>query len=121
LNGTGPLLLELLKTKAVDLGLVSPDAEVTLEHAYYLVRDMPYSRASSREPETIISEWRGTCSGKHYLLKKLFAELGYDSDLIACTTVTTIDPQDLSGKLRELLEESKGRFVDVQLPGIEVA
>ena len=26
---------------------------------------MPYQRASSRRPESIIEEWRGTCSGKH--------------------------------------------------------
>ena len=70
-------------------------------------------RASSRAPETIISEWRGTCSGKHYLLKSLFAELGYSSRLIACTTVTHIDPKDVRGKLRTLLEQSNGRFVDV--------
>ena len=27
--------------------------------------------ASNRDPETTINEWRGTCSGKHYLLQKL--------------------------------------------------
>ncbi len=74
---------------------------------------MPYTRASSRDPETIIGEWRGTCSGKHYLLQGLFAELGYSSRLIACTTVAHIDPKDVRGKLRTLLEQSEGRFVDV--------
>jgi arylamine N-acetyltransferase len=84
---------------------------------------MPYTRASSRDPETIIQEWRGTCSGKHYLLKSLFAELGYSSRLIACTTVTHIDPKTVQGKMRKLLEQSQGRFVDVhnylvlELPG----
>jgi arylamine N-acetyltransferase len=74
---------------------------------------MPYVRASSRDPETTIREWRGTCSGKHYLLKSLFAELGYKSRLIACTAVEHIDPGQATGKLRELLEQSQGRFVDV--------
>ncbi|MFL7870772.1 MAG: hypothetical protein AB8I58_18230, partial [Anaerolineales bacterium] len=32
---------------------------------------------------------------------------------IACTTVTHIDPKDVRGKLRKLLEQSNGRFVDV--------
>jgi hypothetical protein len=46
-------------------------------------------------------------------LKKLFAELGYPARLIACTTVARIDPKTVRGKLRQLLQESQGRFVDV--------
>ncbi|HSL47072.1 MAG TPA: hypothetical protein VK897_26780 [Anaerolineales bacterium] len=107
------MLLEVLKSRAVERGLLKPQEEIDIEKAFLLVRDMPYTRASSRDPETIIQEWRGTCSGKHYLLKRLFAELGYTSRLIACTTVTHIDPQKVSGKLRRLLEQSQGRFVDV--------
>lgn len=107
------MLLETLKSKAVEKGLLKPEEEIDLEQAFTLVRDMPYIRASSRDPETIIQEWRGTCSGKHYLLKKLFAELGYSSRLIACTTITHIDPKEAKGKLRKLLQQSEGRFVDV--------
>jgi hypothetical protein len=107
------MLLETLKSKAVEKGLLEPEAEINLEAAYTLVRDMPYTRASSRDPETIIQEWRGTCSGKHYLLKGLFAELGYPSRLIACTTVAHVDPKDVRGRLRKLLQQSEGRFVDV--------
>ena len=107
------MLLETLKSKALDLGLINPDDEIDARRAFLLVRDMRYARASSREPETIIAEWRGTCSGKHYLLRNLFAELGYSSRLIACTNVSHLDPQQYQGKLRELLEESNGRFVDV--------
>ena len=50
---------------------------------------MTYQRASDRQPETLIREWRGTCSGKHYLLQALFAELGIPARLIACTTNLT--------------------------------
>ena len=107
------MLLDVLKSKALEKGLLKPEEEIDAEKAYTLVRDMPYTRASSRDSETIIGEWRGTCSGKHYLLKKLFAELGYASRLIACTTVTLIDPKAVRGKLRKLLEQSNGRFVDV--------
>lgn len=106
-------LLDVLKSKAIEKGLLSPKDEINVEKAFTLVRDMPYTRASSRDSETIIEEWRGTCSGKHYLLKKLFAELGYSSKLIACTTVAHIDPKEVRGKLRRLLEQSNGRFVDV--------
>ena len=107
------MLLNVLKSKAVEKDLLKPEEEIDAEKAFTLVRDMPYTRASSRDPETIIREWRGTCSGKHYLLKALFAELGYSSRLIACTTVAHIDPKEVRGKLRTLLEQSEGRFVDV--------
>ena len=120
------MLLQSLKSKAVERGLLEPEEEIDAEKAFLLVRDMPYTRASSRDPETTIQEWRGTCSGKHYLLKSLFAELGYASRLIACTTVAHIDPKEAPGKLRELLERSNGRFVDVhnylilELPNTEM-
>lgn len=107
------MLLELLKSKAVEKGLLQPEEEIDAEKAFLLVRDMPYIRASSRAHEAIIDEWRGTCSGKHYLLKGLFAELGYSSRLMACTTVAYLDPKKVWGKLRKLLQQSNGRFVDV--------
>ena len=107
------MLLGTLKTNAVARGLLQPEEEIDLEKAFRLVRDMPYTRASSRDPNIIMQEWRGTCSGKHYLLKGLFSELGYNSRLIACTTVVHIDPKDVSGRMRELLKQSNGRFVDV--------
>lgn len=120
------MVLEILKSKAVERGLLEPGEEIDAEMAFTLVRDMPYIRASSRDSETIIQEWRGTCSGKHYLLKKLFAELGYSSRLIACAAVNIIDPMKVTGRLRELLQQSNGRFVDVhnylilELPGKEM-
>jgi len=107
------MLLETLRLKAIERGSLKPGEEIDAAKAFFLVRDMPYTRASSRDPEITIQEWRGTCSGKHYLLKSLFAELGYKSRLIACTTVAHIDPKEASGRLRELLEQSEGRFVDV--------
>jgi hypothetical protein len=107
------MLLETLHSKAIERGLLQPEEKIDAAKAFFLVRDMPYTRASSRDPATTIQEWRGTCSGKHYLLKSLFTELGYKSRLIACTTIAHSDPKEVSGKLRELLEQSKGRFVDV--------
>ena len=107
------MLLETLKSEAIQRGLLKSNEEIDIKKAFFLVRDMPYTRASSRDSETIIHEWRGTCSGEHYLLKKLFSGLGYKSRLIACTTVNHIDPKSVSGILRKLLEQSNGRFVDV--------
>jgi len=57
------MLLDSLKAKAVEKSLLKPEQEIDAEKAFLLVRDMPYTRASSRDPETIIGEWRGTCSG----------------------------------------------------------
>jgi hypothetical protein len=107
------MYLELLKSQAVVRRLMKPEAQIDLKRAFTLVRDMPYKRASSRDPEITIQEWRGTCSGKHYLLKQLFEELGYTSKMIVCTTVEHIDPKEVRGKLRTLLKQSNGRFVDV--------
>ena len=107
------MLLKKLKNKALEKRLLMPEDEIDIEKAYILVRDMPYKRASARDPETTIKEWRGTCSGKHYLLKALFAELGYSSRLIACTTESYMDPKKAFGKMRKLLKQSNGRIVDV--------
>ena len=61
------------------------DEKLTAAAAFALVRDMPYRRASTREPEAIVREWRGTCSGKHYLLDSIFREMGMDSRIVMCT------------------------------------
>ena len=106
-------LIEKLKYKALQRGLIETHSEIDLKMAYYLVRDMPYCRASNREPKTLISEWRGTCSGKHYLLKALFLELGYHSRIIACTSVIHIGEDIIPPELFKLWEDSGGRFVDV--------
>jgi hypothetical protein len=106
------MLLQMVKSQAVKKGLLHPEDEIDARMVFFLVRDMPYQRATSREPETIIGEWRGTCSGKHYLLQALFAELGYASRVIVCTTVTKLDRQHTPKVLHDLIERSNGRFVD---------
>lgn len=106
-------LLSLLQSEAVKRGLLESDSEIDAAKAFMLVRDMPYVRASDRKPVTILLEWRGTCSGKHYLLKALFAELGLRSRVIACTATHQLDKDDFPAEYQTLLEESGGRFVDV--------
>ena len=116
-------LLHLLKSEAVRRGAIAPHAVLDAGLVYSLVRDMPYRRASDRQPETIITEWRGTCSGKHYLLQALFAELGFKSQVMACTTVTPVEAKDVPEAYRALYEAANRRFVDVhnylllELPG----
>lgn len=95
-----PTLLSLLEQESRRRNLLPAGAEITAASAFALVRDMPYQRASTREPAAIIEEWRGTCSGKHYLLDAIFRELGMDSRVIMCTHRFTREntghfPQDL--------------------------
>jgi len=110
---TGEKLIDMLKKEAVRRGLLPAGAEIDAATAFTLVRDMPYRRASDRRPETIILEWRGTCSGKHYLLHELFTELGLVSQVMACTTVTPVEPEHIPGRFGGLYEAANRRFVDV--------
>jgi len=106
-------LLDLIKDQAVRRGFLSPNAKIDAAVAFALVRDMPYRRASDRRPETTIREWQGTCSGKHYLLQALFADLNLPSQIIACTTVVPVDREDVPDHLLALYESANCRFVDV--------
>ena len=100
-------LLSLLEQESRNRGLLSDSASLTLERAFALVRDMPYRRASSRKPEAIIEEWRGTCSGKHYLLADIFRELGLESQVIMCTHRFTVkNTGHFPAELRELVAVS---------------
>ena len=101
-----PALLSLLEQESRRRELLAANENVTAATAFALVRDMPYQRASSREPEAIVKEWRGTCSGKHYVLDRIFRELGMDSRVIMCTHRFTQDntahfPPDLRALVSE--------------------
>ncbi len=67
---------------------------------------MPYQRASSRHANAILREWRGTCSGKHYLLDALFKELGYATEIVMCTHLfTRRNTRHFPGTLRALVDD----------------
>ena len=78
-------LLALLKAESIRRGLVQPGRAVDAKAAFALVRDMPYQRARSQALESVVQEWRGTCSGKHYLLDEIFREEGLESKVIMST------------------------------------
>ena len=97
-------LVFLMEREAQRHGLLPNQEALTPERAFTLVRDMPYRRASSRRPESIIEEWRGTCSGKHYLLAEIFRELGMESVVMMCThQFTRHSTQHFPAELREML------------------
>lgn len=105
-------LLQAMCAEAGRRGIPLPDVSSEAERAYALVRDLPYARASDNRPETLIREWRGTCSGKHYLLKALLAELGIRTQVYACTSrLAREDAPNLPEPLAAILAE--GPFVDV--------
>jgi hypothetical protein len=106
-------IIELLEAEAIRRGLLTPGESLDADKVFKLVRDMPYRRASDRQPETIIRQWQGTCSGKHYLLQALFAELGFESQVMACTTITPVAEDKIPLDLRPLYESANRRFVDV--------
>ena len=78
-------LLALLKAESIRRGLVQPSRAVDAKAAFALVRDMPYQRARNQALESVVQEWRGTCSGKHYLLDEIFREEGLESKVIMST------------------------------------
>ena len=78
-------MLESFQSEAVRRALLPAGSQLTPASAFALVRDMPYKRAKSRSPDAIVTEWQGTCSGKHYLLKELFEEMGVPTRVIMCT------------------------------------
>jgi hypothetical protein len=106
-------ILETFRTAAQERGLLRPDEALDPATVFRLVRDMPYRRANSRQPETIIAEWQGTCSGKHYLLQALFAELGFTARVMACTTAAPVKPDHIPAEVQPLYEAANRRFVDV--------
>jgi hypothetical protein len=80
--------------------------------AFALVREMPYLRATDREPVTTLREWRGTCSGKHYLLRALLEELGHEVRLFACTAWV---PREMAALLPE---QARGIMGEGPIPDV---
>ena len=98
-------LLPLLERESRRRNLAAADATLTAATCFMLVRDMPYRRASSRQPEAIVREWQGTCSGKHYALHRIFGELGLGCRVVMCTHRFTRDnTSHFPAELRALVE-----------------
>jgi hypothetical protein len=99
-------LLTLLELEGRRRSLLPQQDVLTAATSFALIRDMPYQRASSREPQTIVAEWRGTCSGKHYALDRIFRELGFNSRVVMCThRFTPENTGHFPAELRNLLSD----------------
>ena len=98
-------LLAEFRNAAVTRGRFPDDQRLTPAAMFSLVRDMPYERASAPTPEAVVAEWRGTCSGKHYLLDALYEDFGLASMLmVALHQFTAENTPWLPPELRAHLE-----------------
>lgn len=115
-----PHLAAQLRAAAIQRGVLDPSASLSVSEAVRIVRDLPYERASDRRPETVIEEWRGTCSGKHYLLAQVLEELGASVMVIHATHHFTREnspwlPADLLAEVAKAPVPDVHTFLRVQL------
>ena len=105
-------LLAMSEAGSLRIRLVQPGQTVDAKAALALVRDMPYQRASSRPLESTVQEWRGTCSGNHYLLDDIFQEEGMESKVLICPhSFTEETTANYPSELREVV--ARGPAPDV--------
>ena len=80
------------------------------------VRDIPFGRMGSRDPWDVYQRNMGTCSGKHFLLRELYAGLGLEVKDMICLQRwkdLTWFPDDTYGvvdfpdELLEMMEETE--------------
>ncbi len=115
-----PHLTAQLRAAAIQRGVLDASATLNVAEAVRIMRDLPYARASDRRPETIIEEWRGTCSGKHYLLARVLEELGASVIVIHATHHFTPEnspwlPPDLLAEAARVPVPDVHTFLRVQL------
>ncbi len=75
------------------------------------VRDIPYCYPASREPDEVLRQGRGSCSGKHYLLGELYRRLGLRVRHMICTHRFNESPLPFPEEMQEMLR--KDEIVDV--------
>src|SRR5437764_13321146 len=56
--------------------------ESELAGLYHAVRNIPYGSGGDRDPQKVITNNVGSCSGKHILLRDLLRETGHDAEII---------------------------------------
>ncbi|MFP3945386.1 MAG: transglutaminase domain-containing protein [Archaeoglobaceae archaeon] len=86
--------------------------EQKLVNIFKKVRDIPYGTlgSGSRDPLKVYRNNRGTCSGKHFLLRDLFLSLGMKVKDMVCFHYYSQMPRsiDYPPQLMQLLEDNKG-------------
>lgn len=75
------------------------------------VRDIPYTYPASRDPEDVIRQGRGSCSGKHYLLGELYRRLGLRVRNMICSHRFNESPLPFPDEMQGMLRRDE--IVDV--------
>lgn len=71
------------------------------------VRDIPYGNIGSRDPLDILKNNRGTCSGKHFLLKELYKAIGVPvRDFIVMHSFNNL-PINFPAEIKQLLDTNQ--------------
>lgn len=70
---------------------------------FEVVRDLPYGNIDSREPEQVLKEGKGTCSGKHLLLGQLYQAMGIEVQYMMCLTKFNFLEPIVPDNLKEIL------------------
>lgn len=97
------MLIDLLAEAARGRGLLPSGQRPGPETLFALVRDIPYGRASSREPEAIVAEWPRAASALGMVVNEAFRP-GQDMTL-ACEPIERfevpegVDPQPFKESL----------------------
>ena len=64
------------------IGLLPKDKQIIA--LYEKVRDIPFGNIGSRDPYTVFQMNKGTCSGKNFLIKELYNEIGVKTKDMIC-------------------------------------
>lgn len=101
---------ELVKSILNELASGCENREKMPIRIFERVRDIPYGVIDSRNPEDVYRKNKGTCSGKHLLLKELYLALGMRVRDVICFHLYEELPRniDYPQELRKILEENSG-------------
>lgn len=75
-----------------------------LIYLFKAVRDIPYGSIGSRDPNKVYEANKGTCSGKHALLKLLLEQIGLDVKDKICVHCFNDLPIDFPEKINTFLQ-----------------
>jgi len=72
---------------------------------FEMVRDIPYDVIGSREASEVLEKKKGTCSGKHLLLGRLFELIGIEVKYMMCLTKFNFIQNSFPEKLKKMLDK----------------
>ena len=106
------------------LSQIEDDTRPRYVSIYHAVRNIPYGATGERSPISVLENRRGSCSGKHVLLRDLLRAVGYEAEVITIHThfnkaipLLPSFPDDLSLMFREGNINDYHHFVRILIDG----